>query len=154
MHDRPRKQPTMANGNQNDIVLRNKFGVMAARKARLSLWICGQCCAPAGLPWITMKPLSTAPASAHKLHRPQVFCMKDRPNDNYLEVTFFGEATGPDKMIVAAQQCLTGIPYSNQSATFVSTRRLGVRTVSSAVGMARRFDLMKASVRKSRISGA
>src|SRR5439155_4018403 len=49
-----------------------------------------------------MKPLPTAPASAHKLHRPQAFCMKDRPNDNYLEVTFFGEATGPDKMIVAA----------------------------------------------------
>ena len=103
MHDRPRKHPTMANGNQNDIVLRNKFGVMAARKARLSLWICGQCCAPAGLPWITMKPLSTAPASAHKLHRPQVFCMKDRPNDNYLEVTFFGEATGPDFLLDAVQ---------------------------------------------------
>ena len=54
-----------------------------------------------------MKPLSTAPASAHKLHRPQAFCMKDRPNDNYLEVTFFGEATGPDKMIVAAQRGLS-----------------------------------------------
>ena len=48
-----------------------------------------------------MKPLSTAPASAHKLHRPQVFCVKDRPNDNYLEVTFFGEATGDDKLTVA-----------------------------------------------------
>ena len=33
-------------------------------------WICGQSCGPAGVPWITKRPLSTAPASVHKLHRP------------------------------------------------------------------------------------
>jgi len=50
-----------------------------------------------------MKPLPTAPASAHNLHRPQALCIKDRPNDNYLEVTFFGEATGPDILLDAVQ---------------------------------------------------
>ena len=33
-------------------------------------WICGQSCGPAGVPWITKRPLSTAPASVYKLHRP------------------------------------------------------------------------------------
>ena len=59
-----------ADRHNNDIIFAHK-PTHYGGKALLSLWICGQCYAPAGLPWITMKPLSTAPASVHKLHRPQ-----------------------------------------------------------------------------------
>lgn len=51
-----------------------------------------------------MKSLSTAPAPAHKFHRAQAICMKDKAkNDNYLGVTFSGEATGPDILLDAVQ---------------------------------------------------
>ncbi len=91
-----RKTPTTLSSISSELRQWNK-----TEPKRLSPWICGQCCAPAGLPWITMKPLSTAPASVHKLHRPQANYRKDKPNDNQPGVTFPGEATGRPKIIVA-----------------------------------------------------
>ena len=47
-------------------------GLRATASKRKGLWICGQfaCGEPGRLPWITIKPLSTAHPFAHKLHRP------------------------------------------------------------------------------------
>ena len=47
-------------------------GSMTCCTETKGLWICGQfaCGEPGRLPWITIKPLSTAHPFAHKLHRP------------------------------------------------------------------------------------